>query len=91
MNESSKGKTAAGEAIGGPVSAPLFSAPAGRGATIIPAVGDGHAFSLADFDRYVEEHGIPEDDYPAAFARWIAEKTGGSVPTFEKVEPPEDS
>jgi hypothetical protein len=31
----------------------------------------------ADFDRYVEEHGIPEDDYPAAFAQWIGEKTGG--------------
>jgi hypothetical protein len=47
-------------------------------------------FSLADFDRYVEEHGIPEDDYPAAFALWIAEKTGGPVPKFEKVEEPED-
>ena len=38
---------------------------------------DESAFSLADFDRYVEEHGIPEEDYPAAFARWIAEITGG--------------
>jgi hypothetical protein len=28
---------------------------------------------LADFDRYVEEHGIPEEDYPAAFALWLAE------------------
>ena len=44
------------------------------------------AFSLADFDRYVEEHGIPEKDYPAAFALWIAEVTGGPVPRFEKVE-----
>jgi hypothetical protein len=34
----------------------------------------------------VEEHGIPEEDYPAAFARWIAERTGGPVPRFEKVE-----
>jgi hypothetical protein len=42
--------------------------------------------SWADFDRYVEEHGITEDDYPAAFAQWIAEKTGGPVPRFEKVE-----
>jgi hypothetical protein len=24
--------------------------------------------SLADFDRYVEEHGILVEDYPAAFA-----------------------
>jgi hypothetical protein len=40
-----------------------------------------------------EEHGIPEEDYPAAFALWIAEKTGGPVPQFEKVvrrEPPAD-
>jgi hypothetical protein len=44
------------------------------------------ALSLADFDRYVEEHGIPEEDYPAATALWIAEKTGGPVPRFEKVE-----
>ena len=43
--------------------------------------------SLADFDRYVEEHGIPEEDYPAAFAQWIAEATGGLVPRFEKVDP----
>jgi hypothetical protein len=42
--------------------------------------------SLEDFDRYVEEHGIPEKHYPAAFALWIAEVTGGPVPRFEKVE-----
>jgi hypothetical protein len=53
-------------------------------------VGDDSAFSLAEFDRYVEEHGIPEEDYPAAFALWIAERTGGPVPQFEKVEEPED-
>jgi hypothetical protein len=48
--------------------------------------------SLADFDRYVDQHGIPEEDYPAAFALWIAERTGGPVPRFEKVErtPPAD-
>jgi len=39
-----------------------------------------------DFDRYVEEHGIPEQDYSEAFALWIAEVTGGPVPRFEKVE-----
>jgi hypothetical protein len=44
------------------------------------------AFRLADFDRYIEEHGILEEDYPAAFALWIAEVTGGPVPRFEKVE-----
>jgi hypothetical protein len=26
------------------------------------------ALDLSDFDRYVKEHGIPEEDYPAAFA-----------------------
>jgi hypothetical protein len=48
------------------------------------------AFNLIDFDRYVEEHNISEEDYPAAFAQWIAEQTGGPVPTFEKVEEPDD-
>jgi hypothetical protein len=53
-------------------------------------VDDDSAFELSDFDRYVEEHGIPEEDYPAAFARWIAERTGGPVPRFEKVEESEN-
>jgi hypothetical protein len=30
--------------------------------------------------------GIPEEDYPAGFALWLAEVTGGPVPRFEKVE-----
>jgi hypothetical protein len=56
------------------------------------ADGDGYAAGmpgLEDFDRYVAERRrarIPEDDYPAAFALWIAEVTGGPVPRFEKVE-----
>jgi hypothetical protein len=29
---------------------------------------------------------IPEENYPAAFALWIAEVTGGPVPRFEKDE-----
>ena len=41
---------------------------------------------LTDLDRYVEEHGVSEADYPAAFALWIAERTGGPVSRFEKVE-----
>jgi hypothetical protein len=32
---------------------------------------------LADFDRYIEKHGIPEEHYPSALALWIAERTGG--------------
>jgi hypothetical protein len=45
----------------------------------------------ADFDRYVAEHRIPEEDWPAALALWIAEQTNGVVPAFEKVERPERS
>jgi hypothetical protein len=45
---------------------------------------DDSAFGLAGFDRYVEEHGIPEEDWPAAFARWIAEVTGGPVPNSRR-------
>ncbi|HXV58066.1 MAG TPA: hypothetical protein VD704_09370 [Gaiellaceae bacterium] len=41
---------------------------------------------FADFDRYVEEHGIPEEDHPAAFALWYAETTGEPVPRFVKVD-----
>jgi hypothetical protein len=44
---------------------------------------------LTDFHRYIEEHGLPEEHYPAAFALWFAEVTGGPVPRFEKVEPAE--
>ena len=46
----------------------------------------------SDFDRYVEEHRIPEEDFPAALALWIAEQANGVVPRFEKVErePPAD-
>jgi len=43
--------------------------------------------SEADFDRYVAEHNIPEEEWPEAFARWFAEQTSGPVPRFEKVEP----
>ncbi len=54
------------------------------------------AFNLADFDRYVEEHGISEEDYAAAFARWIIEHSNGRVADFADVdknddeEPPRD-
>jgi hypothetical protein len=38
---------------------------------------------LEDFDRYVDEHGIAEEHYPAVFALWLTETTGGPVPRFE--------
>jgi hypothetical protein len=41
-------------------------------------------WTSTDSDRYVDAHGIPEENYPAAFALWIAERTGGPVPRFEK-------
>jgi hypothetical protein len=31
-------------------------------------VGDDSAFSPADFDRYLEKHGIPDENVSAAFA-----------------------
>jgi len=31
---------------------------------------------VEDFDRYVDERGIAEEHYPAAFALWIAEGYG---------------
>jgi hypothetical protein len=34
----------------------------------------------ADFNRYVAEHGIPEEDYPAALALWIAHQANGVIP-----------
>jgi hypothetical protein len=37
------------------------------------------AYSLEEFDRYVEEHGISEEDWPEAFARWVAERAGAAV------------
>jgi hypothetical protein len=40
---------------------------------------------LEHFDRYLAEHSIPEEDWPAAFALWIAEVTGGPVPRFERL------
>jgi len=42
---------------------------------------------MSDFEHYVAEHNIPEEEWPEAFAHWIAEQTGGPVPRFEKVEP----
>jgi hypothetical protein len=42
-------------------------------------VGDDSALDLADFDRYVEEHGIPEEDYPAALASAVRREPGRRV------------
>ena len=43
--------------------------------------------SEADFDRYIAEHNMSKEELLEAFARWIAEQTGGPVPRFVKVEP----
>jgi hypothetical protein len=40
----------------------------------------------ADFDDYLAEHGIPEEDVPGAFALWLGSQMDGRVPRFEKVE-----
>jgi hypothetical protein len=53
-----------------------------RRLSIVPPVG-----TPADFGRCIAEHNIPEEEWPEAFALWIAEVTGGPVPRFEKVEP----
>jgi hypothetical protein len=52
---------------------------------LLPTCPASIAYS-SDFDRYVEENGIAEENWPAAFALWVAEVTGGPVPRFEKVE-----
>ena len=44
------------------------------------------AFRLADFDRYIEEHLITEEDIPTAFAQWIIAIMDGRVPGFEKTD-----
>ena len=40
-----------------------------------------------DFERNVAKRGISDEERPEAFARWLAEQTGGPVPRFEKVRP----
>jgi hypothetical protein len=82
LSESSEGQKALRERRSAARSAPPFSAPVGQDRHY-PTVPDDPGFSLADFDRYVEEHSIPEEGYPAAFAQWIAEVTGGQAPRFE--------
>ena len=42
----------------------------------------------ADLDHYVAEHGIPEEDYPAALALWVSHQANGVLPFFEKVKRP---
>ncbi|MDQ5821306.1 MAG: hypothetical protein M3540_07700 [Actinomycetota bacterium] len=45
--------------------------------------------SFADFDRYCEEHDVPRDAVPAAFADWLAEQTGTAIIGGPVGEPPE--
>jgi hypothetical protein len=58
-----------------------------RGFPQSPSTPPGLSSGSQDFERYVAEHNIPEEEWPEAFAHWIAEQTGGPVPRFEKVEP----
>ena len=46
---------------------------------------DHSAFNLTDFDRYVEEHGIPEE-IPGRVRSLDCRADGWPVPRFEKVE-----
>ena len=70
------------------VHAVVVAAPPGvrSGGLLTEGVYAARVPGVEDFGRYVDEHGIPEEAYPAAFALWIAEVTGGPVPRFEKVE-----
>jgi hypothetical protein len=65
---------------------PAGAATSPSGRRFVRGFGRGRYLDLKDFDRHVKEHGIPEEDYPAALAQWIAEPTRGPVPRFEKVE-----
>jgi hypothetical protein len=38
----------------------------------------GNAFDLEAFDRYVEENGISDEEYPTAFARWVSDHSSSS-------------
>ena len=53
-------------------------------------VSDDSAFDLAGFDRYVDEQGISDEDYPEAFARWIAKRLEGHVPRLVELGTPSD-
>lgn len=55
--------------------------------------------SFEDFDRYVEERGIADEDLPQAFAQWLAaisgetiigERVSGEGPPTVTGKPPED-
>jgi hypothetical protein len=40
-----------------------------------------------DFDRWVVENQIPDEELPGAFARWLGEQVGGAPVRFERVRP----
>ena len=45
--------------------------------------------SFEDFDRYVEENNIAEEDIPAASAQWLANVSGQTIIGGPADEPPE--
>jgi hypothetical protein len=53
-------------------------------------VGSASMRGFEDFDRYLAEHDIPEEEYPEAFARWLGQQTGGQPVRFEKVKPEDE-
>lgn len=40
-----------------------------------------------DFERYVAERGISDEERPEAFAGWLAEQIGGPPVGYENVQP----
>jgi len=66
-----------GGSIGQPP-AYLLSSAAPAPFSLVPRDPRGRGVRVGHyFDRYVAEHNIPEGEWPEAFARWIAERTGG--------------
>ena len=45
--------------------------------------------SLAEFDRYCDEHDVQPGQYGAAFAQWLADVSGKAIIGGPADEPPE--
>lgn len=49
-----------------------------------------HEGDFADFDHYMDEHGLQPEEAPAAFAAWLHNTTGWDGPMYEVEMKPED-